>query len=298
MEEDDVGPSDKPDKGGKALCYKGAVESQNLETNSGGDIRRHNQQLSGKQDVKGKGIAYEGGRQAGGSKLGPGRRHRDQGRSMTRCVRQAGYLPPQELRDGYAFKSGESGETSESNARKALLFENEIVEESLRVTLGEDHVAIIHLQGDIQEIPALTKVVSIEGSKEMEEEIARKRSSVENDGKQTLDIGIKENEVIGEMVAGLDEEDGNLEYEMMEDGEEEAGREGASDPKEEKEHQIPKKKNGKITAAAMGGNAKKRLVQIFVSPRKKAMAKQVSKAGDKGPGPTKKALVKPKPDHD
>ncbi|KAF3499214.1 hypothetical protein F2Q69_00041597 [Brassica cretica] len=133
----------------------------------------------------------------------------------------------------------------------------------------------------------------------MEEEIARKRSSVENDGKQTLDIGIKEDEVIGEMVAGLDGEDENLEYEMMEDGEEEAGRrEGASDPKEEKEHQIPKKKNGKITAAAMGGNAKKRLVQIFVSPRKKAMAKQVSKAGDKGPGPTKKALVKPKPDHD
>ncbi|KAL0644786.1 hypothetical protein Bca4012_043076 [Brassica carinata] len=307
MEEDDVGPSDKPDKGGKALSYKGAVESQNLETNSGGDIRRHNQQLSGKQDVKGKGIAYEGGRQAGGAKLGPGRRHRDQGRSMTRCVRQAGYLPPQELRDSYvratgeAFKSGESGETSESKARKALLFENEIVEESLRVTSGEDHVAIIHLQGDIQEIPALTKVVSIEGSKEMEEEIARKRSSVENDGKQTLDIGIKEDEVIGEMVAGLDEEDGNLEYEMMEDGEEEAGLDQevsaetnsmeieeafpideSVDLAEEKEHQIPKKKRS-----------------IRSQRRKmKAMAKQVSKVGDKGPGPTKKALVKPKPDHD
>lgn len=106
MEEDDVGPSDKPDKGGKALSYKGAVESQNLETNSGGDIRRHNQQLSGKQDVKGKGIAYEGGRQAGGAKLGPGRRHRDQGRLMTRCVRQAGYLPPQELRDSYVRATG------------------------------------------------------------------------------------------------------------------------------------------------------------------------------------------------
>ena len=160
-----------------------------------------------------------------------------------------------------AFKSGESGETSESKARKALLFENEIVEESLRVMSGEDHVAIIHLQGDIQEIPALTKVVSIEGSKEMEEEIARKRSSVENDGKQTLDIGIKEDEVIGEMVAGLDGEDGNLEYEMMEDGEEEAGLDQkvsaetnsmeieeafpideSVDLAEEKEHQIPKKK--------------------------------------------------------
>ncbi|WZZ44574.1 hypothetical protein YC2023_040833 [Brassica napus] len=41
----------------------------------------------------------------------------------------------------------------------------------------------------------------------------------------------------------------------------------------------------------MGGNAKKRLVQSFVSPRKKAMAKQASKAGDKGPVPTKKALL-------
>ncbi|KAF2553001.1 hypothetical protein F2Q68_00033902 [Brassica cretica] len=70
------------------------VESQALETNSGGDVRRHNQQVSGKQDVKGKGIAYEGGKQAAGAKLGPGRRHRDQGRSMTRYVRQAGYLPP------------------------------------------------------------------------------------------------------------------------------------------------------------------------------------------------------------
>ncbi|KAF3510897.1 hypothetical protein F2Q69_00005461 [Brassica cretica] len=38
----------------------------------------------------------------------------------------------------------------------------------------------------------------------------------------------------------------------------------------------------------MGGNAKKRMVQSFVSPRKKAMAKQASKAGDKGPVPTKK----------
>ncbi|WZY99230.1 hypothetical protein YC2023_071559 [Brassica napus] len=66
----------------------------------------------------------------------------------------------------------------------------------------------------------------------------------------------------------------------------------------EKEHQISKKKNGKFMAAAMGGNAKKRLVQSFVSPRKKAMAKQGSKVGDKGPVPTKKALIKPKPDQD
>lgn len=65
-----------------------------------------------------------------------------------------------------------------------------------------------------------------------------------------------------------------------------------------KEHQISKKKNGKFMAAAMGENAKKKLVQSFVSPRKKAMAKQGSKVGDKGPVPTKKALIKPKPDQD
>ncbi|KAL0677906.1 hypothetical protein Bca4012_005887 [Brassica carinata] len=53
-----------------------------------------------------------------------------------------------------------------------------------------------------------------------------------------------------------------------------------------------------LRKTAMGGNAKKRLVQSFVSPRKKAMAKQASKAGDKGPVPTKKALVKPIPDQD
>ncbi|KAF2530318.1 hypothetical protein F2Q70_00029498 [Brassica cretica] len=84
-------PIGEGERFGGSLCK---VESQALETNSGGDVRRHNQQVSGKQDVKGKGIAYEGGKQAAGAKLGPGRRHRDQGRSMTRYVRQAGYLPP------------------------------------------------------------------------------------------------------------------------------------------------------------------------------------------------------------
>ena len=60
------------------------------------------------------------------------------------------------------------------------------------------------------------------------------------------------------------------------------------------EQLAPKKKGGRINAAAMGGNAKKRLVQGLVSPRKKAMAKQVSKGGDKGPAPTKKASARPK----
>lgn len=43
------------------------------------------------------------------------------------------------------------------------------------------------------------------------------------------------------------------------------------------ENQGQRKKVGKINAAVMGGNAKKRLVQGLVSPRKKAMAKQASK---------------------
>ncbi|WZZ63539.1 hypothetical protein YC2023_074909 [Brassica napus] len=66
----------------------------------------------------------------------------------------------------------------------------------------------------------------------------------------------------------------------------------------EKEHQVPKKKNGKLNAAVMGGNAKKRLVQGLVSPRKKVMAKQASKGVEKGPAHTKKASVKPKSDQD
>ncbi|KAF3488997.1 hypothetical protein F2Q69_00052627 [Brassica cretica] len=227
------------------------------------------------------------------------------------------HLDPQQKLMLDAFKSGESGEASGSKARKALLFENEIVEDGLRVPLGEDQAATIQARDVIKELPSVTKVVPNDESKEMEEENIMVRSTVENDGNQTLEIGIKEDEVIGEMVAGLDEEDGNLEFEMMEDGEEEAGldqdvsaevnsmeieeafpTDENVDVAGEKEHQIPKKKNGKFTAAAMGGKAKKRLVQSFVSPRKKAMAKQGSKAGEKGPVPTKKALIKPKPDQD
>ena len=101
-EDGDVGPSDKPDQGGKALSYKGAVEASLTENTSGGDSRRQNQQGMGKQDVKGKGIAYEG-RQGGVAKPGPGRRYRDQGRPTAKYVRQAGYLPPQELNDSYVM---------------------------------------------------------------------------------------------------------------------------------------------------------------------------------------------------
>lgn len=38
--------------------------------------------------------------------------------------------------------------------------------------------------------------------------------------------------------------------------------------------------------------------QCFASPRKKVMAKHLSKVGEKGPVPPKKAPAKSKPDHD
>lgn len=79
------------------------MKSQHTENTSGGDSRRQNQQGAGKQGVKGKGIAYEGGRQGGVAKSGPGRRYRDHGRPTARYVRQAGYLPPQELNDSYVM---------------------------------------------------------------------------------------------------------------------------------------------------------------------------------------------------
>ncbi|KAL0690386.1 hypothetical protein Bca4012_090064 [Brassica carinata] len=320
-EEKGDGPSDeKPDQGGKALSYKGAVESKALETNSSGDVRRNSQHVSGKQDVKGKGVVYEGGKQVTSGKFGPGRRSKEQGRPTAKYIRNAGYLPPQELRDSYAmatgglnglrnqdfgahldpqqklmleaFKSGESGEASGSKACKALLFDNEIGEEGPRELLGDDQAA--------------TEVAATVENKDLKEENG-----------MTLEIESKEDEVIGEMVAGLDEEDGLFELDMMEDGEEEAGlaQDVSAEVKSmeieeafstdemmevagEKDNQAAKKKAGKLMAAAMGGNAKKRLVQSLVSPRKKAIAKQGHKAGDKGPLPTKKALVKAKPDQD
>ncbi|KAH0886037.1 hypothetical protein HID58_062133, partial [Brassica napus] len=204
----------KPDQGGKALSYKGAVESKALETNSSGDVRRNSQHVSGKQDVKGKGVVYEGGKQVTSGKFGPVRRSKEQGRPTAKYIRNACYLPPQELRDSYAmateaFKSGESGEASGSKACKALLFDNEIGEEGPRELLGDDQAA--------------TEVAATVENKDLKEENGMVLSTVENGGKQTLERESKEDEVIGEMVAGLDEEDGLFELEMMEDGEEEAG---------------------------------------------------------------------------
>ncbi|KAF3591071.1 hypothetical protein DY000_02022022 [Brassica cretica] len=306
-EEGDVGPSDKPDQGGKALSYKGAVESHHAENTSGGDSRRQNQQGAGKKDVKGKGIAYEGGRQGGVAKSGQGRRYRYHGRPTARYVRQAGYLPPQELNDSYvmatsginglrnqevgghldtqqklmleAFKSGEKREASESMACKALLFENEGHEEGLVVTSGGDSVQTVQRKEEVMENPGFSTEVATAEAEGMEENNFVKCSSAESEVMQVMEMGNKEEAVSSEMVAGLDDEDGHLEYEMMEDGVDDAisEREASGDLNSmdveeafpiaesedlvgEQEHQVPKKKNGKITAAVMGGNRKKRLV--------------------------------------
>lgn len=197
-EEKGDGPSDeKPDQGGKALTYKGAVESKALETNSSGDVRRNSQHVSGKQDVKGKGVVYEGGKQVTSGKFGPGRRSKEQGRPTAKYIRNACYLPPQELRDSYAmatgglnglrnqdfgahldpqqklmleaFKSGESGEASGSKACKALLFDNEIGEEGPRELLGDDQAA--------------TEVAATVENKDLKEENGMVLSTVENGGK-------------------------------------------------------------------------------------------------------------------
>lgn len=191
------------------------------------------------------------------------------------------------------------------------MFENEIAEETGTGVLEENQGAIIQAREIIEES---TKMASTDESKEADRENVVELSSLEVEGKQLLEEVLQEEEGIGEMVAGLGEEDGNLEFELMEDEEEVAGLDQEISADEngmeieeafptveevdvvgEKENMTSKKKGGKITAAAMGGNAKKRLVQSLVSPRKKVMAKHGHKTGDKGPVPNKKPSLKPKP---
>ncbi|KAF3591072.1 hypothetical protein DY000_02022023 [Brassica cretica] len=134
-------------------------------------------------------------------------------------------------------------------------------------------------------------------------QVERREEVMEKPGFSTEVATAEEKEAVSsEMVVGLDDEDGHLDYEMMEDGLDDASfeREASGDLNSmdveeafliaeseylvgEQEYQVPKKKNGKITAAAMGGNTKKRLVQSFISPRKKAMAKQ-GRSWNKGVG--------------
>lgn len=51
---------------------------------------------------------------------------------------------------------------------------------------------------------------------------------------------------------------------------------------EGKGHQATKKKLVKAGGVFMGGTTKKRIVQSLFSPKKKLLAKQASKVGDKG----------------
>ena len=197
------------------------------------------------------------------------------------------------------------------------MFESEGQEEGLAVSSGGDFVKTGQRRDDVMEKMGFSTEAGVVEAEVMEENNIVKCSSVENEGMRVMEMGNKDEVVSSEMVAGLDDEDGHLEYELMEDGVDDVSSERevlgdlnsmdvveaspvaeSEDLVGEKEHQVPKKKNGKITAAAMGGNAKKGLVQSLVSPRKKAMAKQGSKAGDKGQVPTRKALIKPKPDQD
>ena len=129
------------------------------------------------------------------------------------------------------------------------------------------------------EKPGFSTEVATAEAEGMEENNFVKCSSAESEVMQVMEMGNKEEAVSSEMVAGLDDEDGHLEYEMMEDGVDDAisEREASGDLNSmdveeafpiaesedlvgEQEHQVPKKKNGKITAAVMGGNRKKRLV--------------------------------------
>lgn len=361
--EDDAGPSDKPDHDDKALSYKGAVESQSRENHPVGEDRRQNHQATGKHDYKGKGVASEGGKYASLARGGSGRRFKEQGKEIPKYARQAGYLPPKELQRSYlmasdginglrnqdagnhlddhqklmldAFKSGGTKEASGSKTRKALHFEEEPLVE---VPLEVETQVVANSHGGSVEVSVASAENSgeeaqvIDGLHNMVEENELNVSKVNQDARTSKEMlkmneGELGSEMEGgpfEMVAGLGNEDGNLEYVMSEAGEDDEQErylveednlgdtemvmvdanvlEGVPQNDDignligEKGRQ--KKKSGKLNAAATGGNAKKRAVQCFASPRKKVMAKHLSKVGEKGPLLPKKAPAKSKPDQD
>lgn len=63
---------------------------------------------------------------------------------------------------------------------------------------------------------------------------------------------------------------------------------------EEEVGKATKKNAAKAETGMVAGATKKRGVQVFLSPRKKLLAKAISNVGDKGVAPTKKASIKPK----
>lgn len=63
---------------------------------------------------------------------------------------------------------------------------------------------------------------------------------------------------------------------------------------EEEVGKATKKKAAKAETGVMAGATKKRGVQGFLSLHKKLLAKAISRMGDKGAAPTKKASIKPK----
>ncbi|CAN7049322.1 unnamed protein product [Brassica rapa subsp. trilocularis] len=230
-----------------------------------------------------------------------------------------------------AFKSGGTKEMSGSKTRKALQFEEEPSVEMNQEDEGKTQVEAKGCGGSM-EISVETventsdEVQGLKNTVETSDLNVSLESQVPKPSEEKLEIhevelgsGVEGGSL--EMVAGLGNEDGNLEYVMSEEGEEEDQEEFSLEDTntddtemvmadarvlekgpqtdvvgeltEEKGRQ--KKKSGKLQAAATGGNAKKRTVQCFASPRKKVMAKHFSKVGEKGPAP-KKALAKTKPD--
>ncbi|KAF3573872.1 hypothetical protein F2Q69_00058316 [Brassica cretica] len=148
-----------------------------------------------------------------------------------------------------AFKSGGTKEASGSKTRKALHFEEEPLVEVTQEVEGEIQV-VANSHGGTVEISVASAENSgeeahvVDGLNNMVEESGL-NASKENQDSRTSEEKLEMNEgdlgseVEGgplEMVAGLGNEDGNLEY----------GRQ--------------KKKSGKLNAAATGGNAKKRAV--------------------------------------
>ncbi|KAG5400037.1 hypothetical protein IGI04_014644 [Brassica rapa subsp. trilocularis] len=230
-----------------------------------------------------------------------------------------------------AFKSGGTKEMSGTKTRKALQFEEEPSVEMNQEDEGKTQVEAKGCGGSM-EISVETventsdEVQGLKNTVETSDLNVSLESQVPKPSEEKLEIhevelgsGVEGGSL--EMVAGLGNEDGNLEYVMSEEGEEEDQEEFSLEDTntddtemvmadarvlekgpqtdvvgeltEEKGRQ--KKKSGKLQAAATGGNAKKRTVQCFASPRKKVMAKHFSKVGEKGPAP-KKALAKTKPD--
>ncbi|CAH8343153.1 unnamed protein product, partial [Eruca vesicaria subsp. sativa] len=124
-----------------------------------GEARRANQQAPRKHDYKGKGIAYEGAKQEGSSKVGPGRRYREQGRTASRYVRQGGggasfgCLTQTYVRG--IVEWGSEGDIR-SKARKVLHFEEPTPPLVEQGNEGDRSAVVVSVQGNDMDLPGLS----------------------------------------------------------------------------------------------------------------------------------------------